>query len=912
MDDLRGRQLAREKQQRQAALGKRQDLADKGNLGPVIKRWINASVTPVSERLQLAGSLYLAGDYAAFCSVLDSAVFELQPHVESGSGARTGLNTIFYWLTRGKGEYAQDMVLSGLGFAISRLASQSLDWKQARLKTHKRDGVFMTGLLSSTADAIRETCLGQFITQVQGAEAMERVRRKDRSSWAQRDKMDAVAMLLYGQVMPQLMSEDRGEVVLDKVGTRSVVRVLRQTADGPIERNIRLRKPQKEDWEMLAVASRVKGEADPYAPAWMTFALTVLCAAQAEFGWFDIDRERKPQAKRAHAPAWTLHLSDHAKAAMEGDLSNWLRLGFTHDPMLVPPENGDYLSVKHKTVTGRRGPQGHVTDADESSAWKIACEVMAKTPFEVSRETLTAINNGTLWEEALRSTDGDEASLKALLGAYGREAGDQFYMPLYMDFRGRVYPRTTWVTYQGRDVQKGLLRFTDKEPGAYTFDVKTALAFHATGLWGNGLDKAPGEERRRWWEDIQRGGSFKLSDAEEPIQFANLVSNHDNWDSTLCQIDGTCNGLQHLSALFRDEEAAPYVNLTASAWTDAPADLYGRVADVVLDMMSRPMGSFECDSCGSSDGPLTIDRNWKWIGRSIGAYKIDRKLCKKPVMVLPYGGTFDAIERAVTEAVLAQNPPAERWQQCQVRLPIGGLVRDDEAWAGEQNYQAFVERPLEEHPLFHRDMKMLAAFVLEAIRRTIPRAMGAMDAFRAIAGNLGERVLEWRTGNCEDDLWVVHAYPKSSISSLRFRGFELPNSIRSLKMRVGHDEVDPKAHRTGIVANFIHSLDAAHLARTMMKFKVASPDNHDFAAIHDCYITRPSLMPILGNVARVAFEGLYMADPLAQPVRLRDLRTGKLEEFVSWYALAESFGVHFPERGTWKPEEVMRSAFFFS
>jgi DNA-directed RNA polymerase len=136
---------------------------------------------------------------------------------------------------------------------------------------------------------------------------------------------------------------------------------------------------------------------------------------------------------------------------------------------------------------------------------------------------------------------------------------------------------------------------------------------------------------------------------------------------------------------------------------------------------------------------------------------------------------------------------------------------------------------------------------------------------------------------------------------------------------VGRDEIDPKSHVSGIVANFIHSQDAAHLALTCSAFahemnQKARPMS--FLSIHDCFGSRPMNMLSLNRCTRTAFMQMYGKDsgshPLRQPVRLRDINTQELEEFPTWYALAEACGVKFPEVGSWEPAEVLDSAWFFS
>ena len=52
----------------------------------------------------------------------------------------------------------------------------------------------------------------------------------------------------------------------------------------------------------------------------------------------------------------------------------------------------------------------------------------------------------------------------------------------------------------------------------------------------------------------------------------------------LFALDGTCNGLQHYSAMLRDPVGGAAVNLRPS---DTPADIYQTVADWVTDALQR-------------------------------------------------------------------------------------------------------------------------------------------------------------------------------------------------------------------------------------------------------------------------------------------------------------------------------------
>lgn len=872
-------------------MGKRARAVLKGDLGPVLQRWVTGAVVAVEKRLR-----QVCANPEESAELLRSPVFGL-PEVSEDSPS---LRPIRQWFL--KDANGLDLTLAVLGTAISACAVSE-------------NPVALTGLLGRCGDAARETAIGQFITQVQGAKAMLRVRKGGTSGWAQGKKLDAVAALLAGQVRSGL--GDDPEV---PIRGREVVKIITQKGE---TRQITLRRPEEGDWKLLDVARSVKGEKDPHKGTWMSFAMLVLCAAQAEAGWFDLTTvapqaviTRGARRRAAHG----LVLSDSAYGAIKKDLDKWLQMGFTYEPMLVEPVEGDYLSVKHRAVAGGRGPMGLKTRANDSAAWKAASETMAATPWTVPEGTLKALRDSEFVRSLARTKHGPiaPAQMDLLLGAFRRVAADEFYMPLFMDFRGRAYTRPNLVTYQGHDLQKALMCFPQESrytrPDGPTSSLIRATVMHAAVCYGgpDKLDKGTWGERWDWWnwDTTQKaiGAAIKgdwedanlmalLAHADEPLQLLTALTLQapGHQDRLACQIDGTCNGLQHLSALFRDETAAPFVNLSESTVNERPRDIYAEVARLAVDALERKVGV-------------------EWASRLLVGIAVNRKLAKKPVMVLPYGGTRGTIEDAVLEAMLEQAPYAHPWTH-------GGYTQNGELcvfgdWE-EGNYAAFMERELKDHPLFHLDAKRLGGVIFECISEVLPKAMAAMQTFRDIAKHVGDRTLEWDTGfdSGEDDsLWVTQAKAKADATALHLKGLHLPGSIRGLKLRSGRDEIDPRAHTSGIVANFIHSQDAAHLARTMRTFRMMTRGSGRpaFGAIHDCFMTRPSLMGQLKAATRSAFSVQYQADPLSRGVMMYDGKGKTGQAFGSWYALAEACGTAFPEDGTWEPMEVTHSAWFFS
>ena len=93
-------------------------------------------------------------------------------------------------------------------------------------------------------------------------------------------------------------------------------------------------------------------------------------------------------------------------------------------------------------------------------------------------------------------------------------------------------------------------------------------------------------------------------------------------------LDGSCNGLQHFSAMLRDEVGAAATNLMPC---DKPEDIYQQVADVTTKKLEG----------------LDDPRADKWL--KVG---ISRKCAKRPVMTLPYGATQQSARTYIMEYVM--------------------------------------------------------------------------------------------------------------------------------------------------------------------------------------------------------------------------------------------------------------------
>ena len=220
---------------------------------------------------------------------------------------------------------------------------------------------------------------------------------------------------------------------------------------------------------------------------------------------------------------------------------------------------------------------------------------------------------------------------------------DKFYFTYTCDFRGRIYCATSGLSPQGADIAKGLLHFGKKVPLGK--DGVKWLAVQGANTFGE--DKLPYDQRVKWVQSNEQAIKAVVEDpisarsfwgsADKPYQFlafcyewanCNYGRNVHAESQLPIGLDGSCNGLQHFSAMLRDEVGANATNLLPSS---KPEDIYQQVADVTIQKLKE------------MDDP----RAGKWL--KVG---ITRKCAKRPVMTLPYGATQTSARSYIMEYVI--------------------------------------------------------------------------------------------------------------------------------------------------------------------------------------------------------------------------------------------------------------------
>tara|TARA_B110000093_G_C12969445_1_gene411488 strand:- start:1126 stop:3600 length:2475 start_codon:yes stop_codon:yes gene_type:complete len=417
-------------------------------------------------------------------------------------------------------------------------------------------------------------------------------------------------------------------------------------------------------------------------------------------------------------------------------------------------------------------------------------------------------------EEIASSRGRHSAFTRKLSIAHKMAKFSEFFFPHFADFRGRLYPMPAELTPQGDQVAKGLLQFSKGQKLGNSG--LNWLKIHAANTFG--MDKETLANRVKWADDnlemLAEISSNPLTDdrwnnADEPLPFLAVAKeiseavNMDNPEEFVSFIpvamDGTCNGMQILSMMGRDEVGAQATNCTANV---ERFDLYATVASSVVEILNR-----DAHGC-------TISA--EWLGRLENSPASGRKVVKRAVMTVPYG---------VTEKGIATQ-----------------LINDKHC----QDFISGSRTAVSE---------VMTSAILESMTKVNGKAVEIMQYFQSVSTVLSNSgtPMTWYTPM---GLKVTQAYNRTSRR-------EITTILGTVKLQVEDAEMGLDAGKQALscAPNIIHSFDAAMLQMTVTKLSAIGID--DFAMIHDSYGVRAGQVEDLHIALRQAALDIFGGNVLA-------------------------------------------------
>lgn len=452
---------------------------------------------------------------------------------------------------------------------------------------------------------------------------------------------------------------------------------------------------------------------------------------------------------------------------------------------------------------------------------------------------------------------------------------DNIYFPCNIDFRGRIYPIPLF-NHQGDDFMKSLIMYSNPVPLMDSQDIEL-LYWQGANLWGN--DKVSHNEQVEWvrahHSNIVDSAKNPLdylwwTEADEPLQFLawcmeyvkslEYYEEFKTYEGYSCPLviayDGTCSGLQHYSAMLRDEVGGSAVNLVDH---ERPADIYQQVADKVLKIVEKDAMSGTLDEVQKEEvgGGQRVHFGTRSMAQAWLAHGVTRKVVKRNVMTLAYGSGQYGFQEQIYE----------------------------DTTKGNIHFKRF-EKPC---------AKYMAKLVWQEVQTTVVSATEGMKYLKALAKVLTKHGLpvNWWTPL---GLPVQQQYLKLVQKSFRTRFGDMV-SWRGYYQDVADDEsLDANGQKNGIAPNFIHSLDSTHL---MMVVNEAGLSN--YTTIHDSFGTSLGEARHLQVVIR---EQLYKLYTEHSPIE-------EFKKYVEAMTGEDLSDIPEPPKGGLKLENILTSTFIF-
>jgi DNA-directed RNA polymerase len=439
--------------------------------------------------------------------------------------------------------------------------------------------------------------------------------------------------------------------------------------------------------------------------------------------------------------------------------------------------------------------------------------------------------------------------------------GDKFsefeaiYFPYQLDFRGRIYAIPSLVNPQADDLGRGLLEFADGKPlGPEGWKW---LAIHIANLFG--VDKVSYDDRLQWTLDnsdalldsglrpldgeqfwtTADGGANAWQALAACREWAGYIMQGEDYVSHLpIGMDGSCSGLQHFSALLKDSQGGAAVNLVPG---EKPADIYTTVANKVIERLET----------------LSEPEALAWRD------KVKRSIVKQPAMTYAYSVTRVGIRDQIQAALRKEDATGQY---------LDGLS-------------------------YYKAASFLAPLVLEAIEDTVIAAAGAMKWLQEMSRVVSDHniPIQWTS---PAGLPVVQRRMKRSSKQ---HPVWVEGRRVQLRLHEDTDKIDGRGQSSSIAPNFVHSLDSAHLMKTVNALVETHGFQH-FAMIHDSFGVHACDVEDLHQTLRETFVRMYQTDWLGEFQR-------EVEE------LLRDEDIEQPERppfGDLELESVLDSDYFFA
>jgi len=457
--------------------------------------------------------------------------------------------------------------------------------------------------------------------------------------------------------------------------------------------------------------------------------------------------------------------------------------------------------------------------------------------------------------------------------------GYKFYLSNFLDFRGRVYARDPYFSYQSSDLARGHMMFAEKKlmttKGYRHLLVHAANSFNKSysikeledlewtetnyvqdlvkdGIPDMSVDKMTIKDRQLWttnnldmvldvaldpieskdiWMNAEKPWVF-LSLCFEIVQF--LAEDGDYYTQIPIAIDGASNGTQHLAAMSKDEVAGGMVGLMPQK---KPVDFYIVVAKGILNR-----------NVGNDLGKILSNIPMKLIRKGIS---------KRGTMTKAY----DAGVRCIANIIYTDCYDAGMTVKYGITRSIANRLAKDLV----ETYNSLCSGPV-----------------------AVKDYLQALTKYRI--KELGYKSAEWETPSgfkVVSEKWMTNK-----------RKVAIRLCKKHIQLVYRERTNNPATHEitSGISPNYVHSMDASHMSLVINKLR--DKEITSFGAIHDSFSVHADDVDELIKTTKEVFIKMYNCDIFA------DIHA----QFVNCDDRCE---VQEPPKGSLDLSKIRESEYFF-
>ena len=417
----------------------------------------------------------------------------------------------------------------------------------------------------------------------------------------------------------------------------------------------------------------------------------------------------------------------------------------------------------------------------------------------------------------------------------------EFYLPVRIDFRGRMYCISEYLNYQSTELAKSLLLYSNPEKIKKTDSIAISyLKAFGANCFGNKLDKKSWNERTKWIDDnirdiINFENGKLIKQASNKLLFIAFCFEYNRWLSSLnnvnstyfetylpIQLDATCNGYQHLSLLSLDLSLAKELNLTTSTWDDLPKDFYNYLSTNLIDLFINKLSSKD----------LNEEQREDYIRLSV--LDIARAIVKKAIMTIPYNVSTHQMIKYIRE-----------------NFELSDEEVNKDIKPKDKLYQFIDDSSIK---LKYRDFTTIGLGLREVLNNNFFKLKELMKYLKQTAKICTKLDLAIPWG-LPSGLLPKQSY--LATDEVRLKPFSYNKSKFIVKIP-NREKYNSKKQIRAFMPNLVHSLDAVSLALLVdMYFNNSRGDIKNIYAIHDCFAVTANNVENLMELLKLVYIKIY-------------------------------------------------------